>query len=167
MICSVLIVKFLSLRFIGLSLGGSTSFSSSCFSRVVATLLQTASLRVCNGWVSLGEPRLSEEAEEEPSELLLALLSVLDRLESSIRASQAVAASGDTLGLGGVSWPGEVGQEEAWLLAARYRFLNGFGALGWDWLWLSDMVLTEGRLEEDKRWLLQLTPLFRPGEEGV
>ena len=45
--------------------------------------------------------------------------------------------------------------------------MNGFGALGWDWLWLSDMVLTEGRLEEDKRWLLQLTPLFRPGEEGV
>jgi len=97
----------------GLSLGGSTSFSSSCLRRVVATLLQTASLRVCRGCDSLGEPRLSEEAEEEPSELLLARLSVLD---SSIRASQAVAASGETLG--GVSWPGETGQDaDAWLLA--------------------------------------------------
>ena len=118
MICSVLMVRFLSLRFIGLSLGGSTNFSSSCFSSVVATLLQTASLRVCSGWVSLGEPRRVSEEAEEASEVLLALLSVL---ESSIRASQAVAASGDTRGLGGVCWPGEEGQEAAWLpwLAAR------------------------------------------------
>ena len=165
MICSVRMVRFLSLRFIGLSLGGSTSFSSSCFSRVVATLLQTASLRVCSGCVSLGEPRLSEEADEEPSELLLALLSVLERLESSIRASQAVAASGDTRGLGGVCWPGEVGQEAAWLLAARYRFLNGLGALG-GLGWLSDIVLTEGRLEEGSSWQ-EVTPLLRAGEEGV
>ena len=162
MICSVRMVRFLSLRFIGLSLGGSTSFSSSCFSRVVATLLQTASLRVCSGCVSLGEPRRSEEAEEEASEDLLALLSVL---ESSIRASQAVAASGDTRGLGGVCWPGEVGQEAAWLLAARYRFLNGLGALG-GLGWLSDIVLTEGRLEEGSSWQ-EVTPLLRAGEEGV
>ena len=162
MICSVRMVRFLSLRFIGLSLGGSTSFSSSCFSKVVATLLQTASLRVCSGCVSLGEPRRSEEAEEEASEDLLALLSVL---ESSIRASQAVAASGDTRGLGGVCWPGEVGQEAAWLLAARYRFLNGLGALG-GLGWLSDIVLTEGRLEEGSSWQ-EVTPLLRAGEEGV
>ena len=45
--------------------------------------------------------------------------------------------------------------------------MNGFGALGWGGLWLSDMVLTEERLEEDRRWLLQLTPLLRPGEEGL
>jgi len=45
--------------------------------------------------------------------------------------------------------------------------LNGFGAQGWGGLWLSDIVLTEGRLEEDRRRLLQLTPLLRPGEEGV
>ena len=54
--------------------------------------------------------------------------------------------------------------------------MNGFGALGWGGLWLglSDMVLTEERLdeeeeeeEEDRRWLLQFTPLLRPGEDGV
>ena len=67
---------------------------------------QTASLSVCKGWpVSLGDPRRSDP---ELSELLLAALPSV--LASSIRASQAVAASGLTpdTGLGGVVPEGEL-----------------------------------------------------------
>ena len=42
--------------------------------------------------------------------------------------------------------------------------MKGFGALGW--LWLSGIVLTEGRLEEARSWQL-VAPLLRAGEDGV
>ena len=167
--CPRMVHCWLWLRFMGLSLGGSTSFSSSCFRSVVATFDQTASLRVCNCCVSLGDPRRSEpelELDEDPSELLLLRLSVLD---NSMRASQAVAASGETpatgLGLGGVALG-----PAAWLLAleAKYLFLNGLGALGcWEtevWSWSAMLGSDPGRLEvvNSLPWP-QATPLDKDG----
>ena len=40
--------------------------------------------------------------------------------------------------------------------------MGALGGLGW----LSDIVLTEGRLEEGSSWQ-EVTPLLRAGEEGV
>ena len=72
-----------------------------------ATLLQTASLKVCNGGVSLGEARRSD-----PSELRLAQDSFL---ASSIRASHARACSGET--------PAEESEEADGLIGGSWLFV--------------------------------------------
>ena len=77
-----------------------------CLSRVPATLLHTASRRVCMGGVSLGEARRSD-----PSELRLAQDSLR---ASSIRASHARACSGET--------PAEE-REEAGLIGGSWLFV--------------------------------------------